>query len=316
MLHPASERDAAISADRSTVVGTYLSSNGPEAFRWLADGSFQGLGDLPGAPFESKALDVDANGDHIVGFGQASSGRRAIQWTEASGMTELGANAIEAHGVSANGSVIVGRMQSSAFRWTAATGAVVIPPLSRPGFAGAGAYSVSADGSVVVGFNTFRTSISALTDEAFRWSETTGSTSLESPGWSHTVALDVSSNGDAVVGTGLEVGPGASGGSTAFYWSASTGMISLSDLLNSLGATGLGGWNLVGAEGISGNGLTVVGTAQFEGGHLEAFVAAIPEPPTFVLLALGAIVLLGFYLRKHVLAFQLRLGVFPANRRA
>jgi probable HAF family extracellular repeat protein len=84
----------------------------------------------------------------------------------------LGGLTSEAFGVSADGSVVVGRSTNAgnfrrAFRWTAAGGMQDLGTLG--GFESA-AYDVSADGSVVVGDST---TTSGMT-RAFRWTASTG----------------------------------------------------------------------------------------------------------------------------------------------
>ncbi len=109
-----------------------------------------------------------------------------------------------AGGVSADGSVVVGRMRTSqgyeAFRWTASEGMVGLGDL--PGREdNSGAHGVSADGSTVVGSGE-----SATGHEAFLWTAedgmiglgTLGPYSPGSPVWSYGQA--VSGDGSVVVG--------------------------------------------------------------------------------------------------------------------
>jgi probable HAF family extracellular repeat protein len=79
----------AISGDASTIVGHSSSANGPQAFRWTAATGLQGLGDFPGAIFESKALGVSGDGALIVGYGFAPEGYRAFIWDEIHGMRKV-----------------------------------------------------------------------------------------------------------------------------------------------------------------------------------------------------------------------------------
>jgi uncharacterized membrane protein len=80
----------------------------------------------------------------------------------------------KAHGVSADGSVVVGR-SGEAFRWTAVGGMVSLGPLTRGGVA-----DVSADGSTVVGDRA---------RDVYRWMAETGAVILGSrPGTSRTTA--------------------------------------------------------------------------------------------------------------------------------
>lgn len=277
-----------ISPDGSTVVGTYLSRNGPEAFRWMSDGMFEGLGDLSGGAFESQPFDVSVDGRVVVGKSQTETEFKAFQWTPEQGMVELEGGI--AHGISPTGTIIVGG--SPAFRWTAETGSVILPPLPVPQFRESGATAISANGSVIVGFNTFGR-LTLFQDEAFRWTAQSGTVSLQSLPWTDTQAFDVSGDGSAIVGTGVR-----SGQHWAFYWTPETGMLDLQILLISLGVTNLDGWQLNSAEAISQDGLTIVGSG-FHNNRSEACVATIPEPSTLMLAALGALVLLAPYLRQR-----------------
>jgi probable HAF family extracellular repeat protein len=110
-------------------------------------------------------------------------------------------------------------------------------------------------------------------------------------------ANDVSANGSVVVGsseTGSDAGLSIN---EAFYWTTAAGMRNLREVLLSFGATGLDGWTLTEARGVSADGLTVVGTAIDPAGVQQAFVATIPEPSTLALATAGAAGFLGFYVR-------------------
>ena len=122
-----------------------------------------------------------------------------------------------AYGVSANGSVVVGRGNSAngfeASRWTQATGMV--------GLGGGVAYGVSADGSVVVGQS------GGGGFQAFRWTQGTGMVGLGdfAGGPFSSEALAVSADGSVVVGYGWNAN-----GPEAFRWTQATGMVGLGDL--------------------------------------------------------------------------------------
>jgi probable HAF family extracellular repeat protein len=299
---------AAISADGSTIVGTYQSMNGLEAFRWTIDGTFEGLGDLSGGNFQSKAFDVSADDNAVVGFGtNATDGEEPFLWTAQAGMVGLGhlpgGTRSGATGISADGTVVVGTSQGTgqqAFRWTAQTGMIGLGRL--PGAAFSLANGVSDDGKVIVGYNTFPGPIIPIHYEAFRWTENEGMISLgDFPGGRiESVARAVSEDGSVIVGTAVpdEGSIGTIG--TAFYWTAETGMVSLQQLLTSAGAD-LDGFLLTEATGVSAGGLTIVGTA-FRDGQQQAFVATIPEPSTVVLALFAALVLFALYLRRRFAA--------------
>jgi probable HAF family extracellular repeat protein len=79
----------------------------------MAGASFQGLGDLPGGSFYSRAYSVSSDGSVVVGSSESASGWEAFRWTSGSGMSGLGdlpggCFGSWAYGVSSDGSVIVG----------------------------------------------------------------------------------------------------------------------------------------------------------------------------------------------------------------
>jgi probable HAF family extracellular repeat protein len=296
------DREPSLSSDGSTVVGTYLSPRGEEAFRCVGDGAFEPLGDLPGGDFQSRAYGVSADGSVVVGTSQPDSEPTAFRWTAAGGMQPLGTSERSARAVSADGSVVVGGTRSiegepgAAYRWTAQSGSIVLPPLPQPRFAHAEARAVTPDGEVVVGYNDFRIGLGGIHEEAFRWTEQEGTVSLRSGLWGFTVPFDVSEDGSVVVGRGHD--PETTSGA-AFIWTAETGMLSLRDALI-FGGANMDGWTPFTATGISADGRTVVGTANGPNGQ-EAFVAtlgAIPEPSTLALAALAAVALCAIRRRK------------------
>lgn len=122
----------AVSDDGSVVVGAgNLTLGAREAFRWTAATGMVGLGDLPGGGFDSEALAVSADGAVIVGTGHNwdSTGNNtadAFIWTQGGGMQRLfdvlvaqgvgeldGWKLLDATGVSADGTAIVGMAEDS-----------------------------------------------------------------------------------------------------------------------------------------------------------------------------------------------------------
>lgn len=155
----------AASADGSVIVGRSSSTLAPntfgEAFRWTAATGMVGLGVLTQSGFVySMGWGVSDDGTVVVGTAATALGHEAFRWTAVAGMVPLGdlpgtpypvSHALD---VSSDGSVIAGYSMGSssparAFRWTAADGMVDLggPPGARDNFA----WSLSADGSVVVG---------------------------------------------------------------------------------------------------------------------------------------------------------------------
>jgi probable HAF family extracellular repeat protein len=111
-----------VSADGAVVVGYGSNAIGTEAFRWTQTGGMVGLGDLAGGFFYSRANGVSADGAVVVGQSNGTSGYEAFRWTQAGGMVTVtswlgvagvtvtpGYTMFDASGVSADGSVVVGR---------------------------------------------------------------------------------------------------------------------------------------------------------------------------------------------------------------
>ena len=100
-------------ASRRILIAFAVWSAGPVAVSPALAGtgaSFQGLGDLPGASFDSVAYAVSADGSTVVGRSISTPGFEAFRWTQAGGMVGLGdlpgaSFNSEALGVSARGQV-------------------------------------------------------------------------------------------------------------------------------------------------------------------------------------------------------------------
>jgi probable HAF family extracellular repeat protein len=223
-----------------------------------------------------------------------------------------GGTASSASGVSADGSVVVGRSLASsweAFRWTSASGLVPIGDLPGGGVSSS-ASDVSADGMVVVG----ESDSEIAPREGFRWTPQTGMQGIGA--WN--IATAVSDDGAVVVGyidSGIQVfrwtaGDGAAtlnpcgaassvsadgaivvgsadvdatnaaecNAPVAFVWDAECGMRSLAGVLARSGAA-VDGWQLASAA-ISADGRTVVGGGTNPSGQSEAWRAVLPPWPT------------------------------------
>lgn len=189
---------------------------------WSADqaaaSSFQGLGHLGGGT--SRALDVSADGQVVVGVSHTGTREEAFRWTAGSGMVGLGVlsgGSSAANAVSADGAMVVGRSGSGAddraFRWTAAGGMQNLGVVSD---GRSEAFGVSADGAVVVGVSGKAGGTCANltgppcspppppgTEQAFRWTAASGMVGLGTlplgtDNGSH--ARRVSADGSVVVG--------------------------------------------------------------------------------------------------------------------
>jgi uncharacterized membrane protein len=172
-----------------------------------------------------------------------------------------------------DGSVIVGNegfATATAFRWTSATGLV---PLSFLPFGpltpASSANACSADGSVIVG-----RCISLPGMQACRWDGVlvAGLDDLAG-GAFDSEALAVSADGAVVVGRAT-----SDIGSEAFIWDAVKGLRSVATAAAESGITGLEGWTLRAATGVSADGRIVTGWGINPSGDTEAWVLRLPDP--------------------------------------
>jgi probable HAF family extracellular repeat protein len=260
---------ADVSDDGTVVVG----SAGTRAFRWTSADGMVDLG-LPsdgggdGQAVSSYGNAVSGDGSVVAGFSDPIND--AFRWTAASGMVSLGTlmgvGYSIANDCNSDGSVLVGESTAAnddhAFRWTAAGGLEDLGTM--PGGTTSQGMSVSADGATVVGFGG--TSGFAQI-RAFRWTAASGMVSLGTLGTMASRAYGVSGDGQVVVGVLMPI----SAPNRAMLWTSSLGMVDLNTYFPSLGIN-LTGWTLTTANGVSGDGRTLVGTGTHNG-LTEAWVA-------------------------------------------
>lgn len=168
--------------------------------------SFQGIG------VDSIVYEVAGDGSLVVG---RYNGSNAGFWTPALGWTDFGFTGF-AYSASADGSVIAGWtggsssniISNEAFRWTQATGTVILPAPSNQ------ALEVSADGSTIVGVHGSTSS----NRHPFRHVEGVGTIDMSSiPDMPSTAeARGVSGDGSRIVGIG---------GQTPWLWDSSDNSI-------------------------------------------------------------------------------------------
>jgi probable HAF family extracellular repeat protein len=194
-----------------------------------SDYSFQGLGDLPGGGFDSRAFGISDDGSTVVGESEVGQRTEAFRWTRNGGMQGLGQypggdSYSTGWDVSADGSVVVGQARVGApwlpFRWTAETGMIALESLNPS--PGAEARAVSADGTVIAG-----QSFSSLGLEPALWIGDAPPIGLgHAPiGQNNGYANGISADGKAVAGF-IQVGTGFQ----AYRWTAETGHVSLGQL--------------------------------------------------------------------------------------
>jgi uncharacterized membrane protein len=249
----------AVSDDGSTVVGSFSGNGNDYAFRWTAETGTVGI--LPITP--AVASGTSANGAIVAG----NSDSGAFRWTTTEGVTYLGTLAggitSGAEAISADGSTVVGfslNQYEVPIRWTEATGMVELPLL--PGLTNQNAWgtasATNADGTVVAGsIEDLRTHIL----QAFRWSAQTGTVPI-----SFSQVTGISADGSTMVGHSLN----------AALWTLAGGAMDLTSVLVANGATGLDGWTLAWANGISSDGHSIVGYGTHPSGETEAWLAHLP----------------------------------------
>ena len=180
----ASSWASGISSDGSTIVGTSLSSLGPQAFRWTNEEGMLGLGDLSGGPFNSLASAASSDGSVVVGRGWTIDDPEAMRWTANGGMIGLGVLPGNDHGsvatsVSADGSIVVGHSntnsssESKAFIWDEVNGMRNLRSLlvneyglNLSGWLLTNAWDIDDDGLIIVG-GGLNTAISSITPVAW-----------------------------------------------------------------------------------------------------------------------------------------------------
>lgn len=292
-----------ISADGTTIVGSTTPLNDPnssEAFRWTRETGMQRLGFFPGNAY-SVARAVSADGSVVVGQSVDSANvTQAFRWTAQTGMIPLGIpigrDFSDGIGVSSDGNLILisgGSPPNSSFKWTAQTGFIAVV-----GYAEAVPSAMSADGSVLVGFNY-------VNAELLRWTAATGWTDLGiSVGACCGETLSISADGAFIVGSTedsnprvfrlsakdglIDLGPGigrdiSGNGSIlvgaanpfgAMIWDSVHGQRGLQNVLANQYGLNLSGWQLLTADAVSDDGGVIAGTGDGPNG-LEGYVAVL-----------------------------------------
>jgi len=208
-----------VSGNGLVIGGSSTGDNGTKPFLWSAATGMVDIDTLGhGQGNQDAVFEINYDGSMAVGMTTYDNDRRAFLWTAGSGMQLLGAlpgtpsNRLEswAEDLSANGSVVVGQAYSATsivpFRWTASGGMAPLPML--PGAALGNAFGVSADGSIIVGYN-----ILGSTDHALRWDPILGPQSIEDILRAHgfssvlngnmlTKAIGISADGQTIMGWG------------------------------------------------------------------------------------------------------------------
>ncbi|MCW8843379.1 MAG: hypothetical protein OQK00_08200, partial [Rhodobacteraceae bacterium] len=258
-----------VNSDGSVIVGESQNASGrSKAVRWV-NGAVQDIDTLSTL---SVANDVSADGAVVVGNYSPGSHWRAFRWTASGGMVDLGYLASPtgiqdsaASGVSADGSIVVGRSAGVGnryrpFMWTQADGMVDLGTMRSDDSGTGWAVAVSGDNTTIVG----RASTDTSEDHAFRWTEADGMEDLgdltsDQSGWSS--AHDVNTDGSVIVGAADD----DSNNNKAFRWTEETGMQNLGTLQSDNSGVSI-------AWGVSDDGAVVVGWSRYEAYVTRAFI--------------------------------------------
>lgn len=212
--------------------------------------TFRTMGPVKGSPRESVPYDIREDGRVVVGFEYRRGPVRwkSDDWFEGLPTKKFGASG-NAHGISADGRVIVGGWNYRPFRWTPQEGLVTL------GDVGGSALDVSADGSIVVG------SRGTGVDHAFRWNADDGFLDLETFGGVDGIsrANAVSDDGKCIVGRSMT----PAGNYRAFRWTKNEGLRGLGSLSDGPSV----------ANGVSYDGRVVVGQTSAHGRRAFAWTA-------------------------------------------
>jgi len=226
---------------------------------------------------DGEARGISANGRVVVGFVEDPVyWRVAMRWID--GVADpirgpIGFQALWAHAVSGDGSVILGAgtfSGGSVTRFLWRDGDVIeVRGLPNPTesfldwkFSGISSLELSSDGSTaanadVVGDARCESSCGIVV-EAWRWRDgSTEGLGVARSGDQHSVPYGISANGEVIAGSSW----GPTSGETAFLWDRAHGMRVLADLLETLGAD-LQGFVLEAALGMSDDGRRIMGPAH------------------------------------------------------
>jgi len=194
--------------------------------RVSGQGTFQGLGDLPGGLVSSSAYSLSADGSTVVGQSESTGGSEGFVWRVGTGMVGLGDLPDGDYyslgtDVSADGSVVVGESRGTsgteAVRWTWDGALVGLGELSGGSFFSA-ATRCTGDGS-----SAFGGSIGSRGYVASSWAASPGAVDLGFPGSNSVVGCTP----DAATLVGWRI---AGSDTTAFRWSSVGGFEDLGDL--------------------------------------------------------------------------------------
>lgn len=263
------------SADGTAVVGVSGAGNSRRSFLWRSEDGLHDLGVLEGYQW-SQANSVSDDSTVVVGVcgGGPPTGAALSPyiWTESEGMQQINLGALamvaSAQCVSGDGLCIGGHLgpsisQQVAFKWSEKEGLTLLG--GAPGLLDSEVIALSDDGQFAVGGTNYALPspdhFSALgaDSRAVIWGDSTTAIVVGGlPGSEYLFLNDVSDDASAAAGTSS-----GSSGRRAVRWLESSGLEDLGTLPNTA---------ISSAQGISGDGSTVVGHCISSDGNTTAFL--------------------------------------------
>lgn len=273
-----------------------------------ATGTYGGYMQVAPTGISGDGSTITASGYTNYGYNHAVSGPYGGPLTSLPASDEASANASSYNGTHIVGSMLVRSvMKGHAFLYSGGNytdlGTVASTFIST-------ATSVSADGSVVVGYSGVLgggTTTIPYANASFYWTAATGMVDMGLPRdqYNESFAFDISSDGYMIVGKMYN----GNDGDHAYIYDRATGQTyDLQNILASNGVTGASNWSrLYSANAISGNsttGYNIVGQGLI-GGETRAFLikglttlTPVPEPSTYALASI-ATVLMALSIRRR-----------------
>lgn len=248
----------AVSQDGAVIVGdgtTRVSGqNATVPFRWT---EAAGVVALPAIEFTlaTHALALSADGATVVGWGETDGGAQAgTRWRESNDHALESFSAppdpLQLYATTASGALFGGELAGlPVLVDPAAQGAARFISVPTGSFAGGYVAAINATATQLVG---------VLDGVAVRW---VNATPTQAPSLGTPQDLGVGEARD-VSNDGIVVG---SSEGAAVVWSAGGARRSLLEILETEGATGLAGWTFTSANGISDDGLVIVGAGTRAG---------------------------------------------------
>jgi probable HAF family extracellular repeat protein len=292
-------RAYSVSNGGNVVVGYASSAEGEKAFLWTP---LAGMRDIGAGGFGSAATAVSSSGQVVYGRRRAASpGYEMFRWTEAAGLAVIGRNSSEinvfATDTSGDGLRMVGWSDTKAFLWNLGAGYTNLGDLPG-GLVSASAYSISEDGTTIVG-----SSDDARGPRAVRWTQATGWVGVDlgplpgdrddRVGWSY-AASAAAVNGDGSIVVGNISGSDAMQTefeSFPFIWDEVNGMRELEQVLTADYGLDTSGFDIARVVDISADGNRIVGQDLLgEQSWMAVLVgsASVPGPSGYGML-LGAL---------------------------